>query len=299
VTARVPVPEIVAYYELKTQDLLRRYGPGPRLHYHTGMIDEPGPLDISLPALCKGIVAAQERMLHHAAEIWQAQSTLCGEVLDVGCGLGGGALFWAEEFGAQVSAVTCVPSQVQWVARFAAQAGVASQVHPLLCDALEIPGENCFDAAVAVDSCCHIPRQALFARLAKLLRPGGRLFVTDCFLVRPEYEELFNRHWHVRIGTMEEYRTVARQAGLREESIEEISPRVEYFWAMTHALIQAEAQSKQLTPTHAPIQVEKQGNHLPPLEAAKLTEALQAHALVRQGLNDGGYRYALMSFRKP
>jgi len=282
VTSRVPVPEIVAYYEPKTQDLLRRYGPGPRLHYHTGIIDEPGPLDISLSALRKEIVAAQERVLHHAAKIWQAQSTLCGEVVDVGCGLGGGALFWAQEFGAQVTAVTCVPSQVEWVARFAAQAGVASRVHPLLCDALEIPGENRFDTAVAVDSCCHIPRQALFDRLATLLRPGGRVFVTDCFLVRPEYEELFNRHWHVRIGTMEEYRTAARQAGLREESVEEISPRVEYFWAMTHALIQAEARGKKLT---AP-------------EGAKFTEALQAHALVRQGLADGGYRYALMSFCK-
>ena len=110
------------------------------------------------------------------------------------------------------------------------------------------------------------------------LRPS----LSQTAFLRPEYEELFNRHWHVRIGTMEEYRTAARQAGLREESVEEISPRVEYFWAMTHALIQAEARGKQLT--------------FP--EAAKFTEALQAHALVRQGLNDGGYRYALLSFVK-
>jgi tocopherol O-methyltransferase len=280
VSSRVPISEIVAYYEPKTQDLLRRYGPGPRLHYHTGIVDERGSLDISVPALRKAIVAAQERMLHHAAEIWQAQSTLCGEVLDVGCGLGGGALFWAQEFGAQVTAVTCVPSHLEWVARFAYQAGVAARVRPMLCDALEIPGENCFDAAVAVDSCCHIPRKELFHRLARLLRPGGRIFVTDCFLVCPEYEELFNRHWHVRIGTIEEYRTAAREAGLREESFEEISQRVEYFWAMTLALIQAETQEKKLA------------------EAVKFTEALQAHALVRQGLANGGYRYALMGFSK-
>jgi cyclopropane fatty-acyl-phospholipid synthase-like methyltransferase len=282
VSSRVPVSEIVAYYEPKTQDLLRRYGPGPRLHYHTGIVDEPAPLNTSLPVLRDGIVAAQERMLRHAAAIWRAQSTLCGEVLDVGCGLGGGALFWAQEFGAQVTAVSCVPSQTEWVARFAKQAGIAAQVHPLLCDALEIPGENCFDAAVAVDSLCHIPRRALFERLATLLHRGGSVFVTDCFLVRPEYAELFNRHWHVRIGTMEEYRAAARQAGLREVLVEEISPRVEYFWAMTHALIEAEAYGKQLTPD----------------ETAKFAEALQAHALVRQGLNDGGYRYALMSFVK-
>jgi tocopherol O-methyltransferase len=282
VISRVPVSEIVAYYEPKTEDLFRRYGPGPRLHYHTGIVDEMESLDVSAPALRTRIVAAQERMLHHAAETWQAQSTLRGEVLDVGCGLGGGALFWAQEFGARVTAVSCVPSHVEWVARFASQAGVASLVRPLLCDALEIPGEDCFDAAVAVDSCCHIPRQALFHRLARLLRPGGRVFVTDCFLVRPEYGELFNRHWHVRIGTIEEYGTAARKAGLRGESVEEISHRVQYFWAMTLALIQAEAQGKKLTPP----------------EAAKFTEALQAHTLVRQGLADGGYRYALMTFCK-
>ena len=281
-TARVPVSEIVAYYEPKTQDLLRRYGPGPRLHYHTGLVDEREFVDVPAVALNKQLVAAQERMLHYAAEVWRAQSTLCGKVLDVGCGLGGGSLFWAQEFGAYVTAVTCVPSHADLVTRFAKQAGVASQVQPLLCDALEIPGENCFDAAVAVDSCCHMPRHELFQRLAALLRPGGRVFVTDCFLVRPDYEDLFNRHWHVRIGTMNEYRTAAREAGLHEESIEELSPRVEYFWAMTHALIQAEAHEKELTPS----------------EAAKFDEALQAHRLVQQGLADGGYRYALMSFSK-
>ena len=71
-------------------------------------------------------------------------------------------------------------------------------------------------------------------------------------------------------------------AGLSEESFEEISPRVEYFWAMTHALIEAEARRKKLTTA----------------EADKFIEALQAHSLVRRGLCDGGYRYALMSFCK-
>jgi tocopherol O-methyltransferase len=283
VSSCVPVHEIVAYYEAKTPDLLRRYGPGPRLHYYTGLVDKPGSLDISGPALRMGIVAAQERMLGYAAGIWQAESTLSGEVLDVGCGLGGGALFWAQEFGARVTAVTCVPSHVEWVARFAAEARVASRIRPLLCDALEIPGQNCFDAAVAIDSCCHIPRKPLFRRLAALLRPGGRVFLTDCFLGRAEYEELFNDHWHVRIGRVEEYRAAALEAGLREECVEEISHRVGNFWAMTLALIQAEVRGKKLTPP----------------KTVKLTEALRAHALVQQGLANGGYRYALMSFSKP
>jgi len=171
---------------------------------------------------------------------------------------------------------------VDWVARFAKQAGVGSQVRPLVCDALEVPGESCFDAAVAVDSCCHIPRKVLFRRLAALLRPGGHVFIIDCFLVRPEYEGLFNRHWHTRIGTTTEYLAAAREAGLREELVEDISLRTEHFWAMTHALIRAEAQEKELSRA----------------DEAEFAASLSAHALVRQGLLDGGLRYALMSFSK-
>lgn len=114
------------------------------------------------------------------------------------------------------------------------------------------------------------------------MRPGGRVFVTDCFLVQPEYEELFNRHWHVRIGTIEEYLSAAREAGLREESVDDLSQRVEHFWAMTFALIQAEAKGKRLSS----------------IEEMKLEEALQAHDMVREGLANGGYRYALLSFSK-
>ena len=35
--------QLVAFYERKTQAFLARYGPGPRVHYHTGLVDEPPP----------------------------------------------------------------------------------------------------------------------------------------------------------------------------------------------------------------------------------------------------------------
>ena len=66
-------------------------------------------------------------MLRHAAEVWDASEFLSGEILDVGCGLGGGSIFWAAGFGAQVTAVTCVPSHADHVARFAAEAGLSGR----------------------------------------------------------------------------------------------------------------------------------------------------------------------------
>jgi cyclopropane fatty-acyl-phospholipid synthase-like methyltransferase len=279
----VSAQRIVAYYESKTPGILRRYGPGPRVHYHTGLVDDPAPADSSAVELRQRLVAGQERMLAHAAAIWAASSTLHGDVLDVGCGLGGGAIFWAQEFGARVTAVTCVPSHVEWVARFAAQAGVKSRVQPLLCDALEVPGKNRFDAAVAVDSSGYLDRAAWFRRVASLLRPGGHVFVIDCFLGRSEYREPFDRYWHTRIGTIAEYLAAARDAGLSMESVEDISGRTEHFWTTTLAAIHAEA---------------REGQAMGEAEAVRYHASIGAHTLVRQGLADRGLRYALLSFCK-
>ncbi len=273
---------LIAYYERKTAAILERYGPGPRVHYHTGILDGPVSLGASIQDLRQTLVAAQEDMLLCAAKAWRASSSLCGDVLDVGCGLGGGAIFWAQEFGARVTAVTCVPSHIDLVARFAAEAGVGERVWPLLCDAVEVPGEERFDGAVAVDSSGYLPRGPWLRRVASLLRPGGHVFIIDCFLGRSAYEVPFNRYWHTRIGTLDEYLAAARDAGLRTESVEDISLRTEHFWSTTVALIEAEAREAKAACA----------------KTAYREASIRAHNLVRQGLVDGGLRYALIGFSK-
>jgi tocopherol O-methyltransferase len=282
VTSDAAICDLVAHFEQKTQAILQRYGPGPRVHYHAGLVDEPPPQNALGHVLRQQLVGAQERILSHAAGLWDASSTLCGDVLDVGCGLGGGAIFWAQEFGARVTAVTCVPSHVDWVARLAARSGVGSRVEALLCDASEVPGENRFDAAVAFETACYLARREWFLRMASLLRPGGRLFIVDCFLVQSDYAEPFDRHWHTRIGTIAEYLAAAEEAGLQPGMLEDISHRTVHFWTTTQALIEAEAQDRELSPA----------------EAVQRDASLRAHALVRKGLITNGLRYAIMSFRK-
>ena len=276
--------EVAAYYRDKTSAILHRYGPGPRIHYHTGLMDGPEQFDAtSADNLRRRLVAAQERMLYYAAEVWEASRTLRGDLLDVGCGLGGGAIFWAQEFGARVTAVTRVAAHLRLVDRFALQAGVRSQVRTLLCDAAEVPGQDCFDAAVAIDSSCHLARRSWFARLGWLLRFGGRIHIADCFLGRPEYEEPFNSYWHTRIGTIAEYLGAAGKAGFRVESIQDISARTEQFWSATIALTQAEISDTKRSDRAA---------------LARRRDSIQAHTRVRQGLRDKGLLYALISFSK-
>jgi tocopherol O-methyltransferase len=191
-------------------------------------------------------------------------------------------IFWAKEFGAYVTAVTIAPSHIKLVEDFAAKAGVEAHVLPLLCDALTVPGESCFDAAVAIDSSSAFPRDRWFRRLAKLLRPEGRVFIFDCFLERSEYEEPFNHHWCAQIGTIDEYLATAREANFKPSSIEDVSVRAVDFWTTTLALIEAEAQSA----------------NAGSIESLRARESYRMHSLMRRGLLDGGLRHILMSFTK-
>lgn len=271
---------IIAYFAGKTESILLRYGPGPRVHYHTGLVDDAPSRGTSIVELRRALVDGQELMLREAAEVWDASQSLSGEILDVGCGLGGGSIFWAQEFGARVTAATCVPSHADHVARFAAEAGVGQQIEPLVCDATEVPGENRFDAAVAVDATGYLPRQDWLNRMASLLRPGGSVFIIDCFLEDPKYAGLFNSHWRTGIGTLDEYFAAAGASGLKTASVVDVTDRTVHFWTTTLALIDSESASAD------------DGAR------GRYTESFKAHRLVRDGLCDGGLRYAMLGFAK-
>jgi tocopherol O-methyltransferase len=272
---------LVNFYESKTNSILERYGPGPLVHYHTGFMVQAD-LSRNLASIRAKLVAAQEEMLYYAANAWQLKYVPFRDVLDVGCGLGGGAIFWAQGFGAHVTAITIAPSHVGFVAKFSAQAGVESLVRPLLCDALTLPGEHCYDAVMAIDSSSSFPRRPWFDRLAALLRPGGRVFIFDCFLERDEYAGPFNRHWNAQIGTVDEYLSCARQAGFKLETFEDVSRRTLHFWITTLAVMQMETQNPALTCAGK----------------AALAQSLRIHALIKHGILAGGLRHILLSLVK-
>jgi cyclopropane fatty-acyl-phospholipid synthase-like methyltransferase len=281
---RIPVEQIEAYYnDRKTQSLLNRYGPGPRVHYHSGIVKEPYGLHSSFSRLKGSIHRAQEQLMARLAQLWDADSNLRGEVLDVGCGLGGGSIFWAWEFGATVTAVTCVPSHINWIAKFAEQAGVESQVHPLLCDAVKVPGESCFDAVVAIESSCHMPRRPLFQRLASLLRPGGRVFIEDYFTNKQEITDLFHRHWESPLGSLEEYRDAGEEAGLQLDSVDDLTEKLAPYWSLSAALLRAEVKGRMLTPA----------------EREKQTRSLAVHTEVGRSMWNHDLEALALSFRKP
>jgi len=280
---RAPPPsdDIARYYDEKTERILRRYGPGPRVHYHTGLLDETPPPGLSADVLRVHINEAQERLLRELALAlggWREGL----ELLDVGCGLGGGSLYWAMEYKARVTAVTIAPAHVPWVRRFAQRAGVADQVSTLLCDAVEVPGHESFDVAVAVESSCYLPRREWFRRLRALLRPGGRVAIADCFLGREELAGPFDAYWHTRIGTVQEYVRTAEQEGLRLELHQDLSARAVSFWALTLDLLAHERRA---------LPAEQRG--------VGRSTSQREHLRLMQGFIDGGLHHGLLILERP
>jgi cyclopropane fatty-acyl-phospholipid synthase-like methyltransferase len=108
------------------------------------------------------------------------------QVLDVGCGSGGPALFLAREVGCRVTGVDVNEAGIQAGLSLVRQAGLEDRVHFCRADVREaLPfSDNAFDAIVCMDAICHMPDpRRLFAEWRRVLRPGGRMLYTDPVVV--------------------------------------------------------------------------------------------------------------------
>jgi tocopherol O-methyltransferase len=181
------------------------------------------------------LVAAQERMLDRACDAWDAARTLRGELLDVGCGLGGSCLYFAQRFGARVTGLTPIPGHVPWIRHFAAQSGLSGLVSVELGDAHTVPGENCFDAAFSLGASNYFDRLVWFRRLAGLLRAGGRVCIEDTLLLDERMAAPFNAYWISNIGRREEYLDAAAAAGFELVRIDDVTAEAAGFWRLSVA----------------------------------------------------------------
>ncbi|MFD4904141.1 SAM-dependent methyltransferase [Kitasatospora purpeofusca] len=108
-------------------------------------------------------------------------------LLDVGCGTGRPALRIARATGGQVSGVSVSDEDIALARTRADAAGLADRVDFRYADACALPFESAsFDGAWAIESMMHIPdRTAALTEIARTLRPGGTLVVTDVLLRSP------------------------------------------------------------------------------------------------------------------
>lgn len=156
-------------------------------------------------------------------------------VLDVGCGMGTPAIRLAQATGGRVTGITVSHEQVKRAAARAEAAGLADRVSIRWADAAALPfEEKSFDAVWALESIIHMPdRVRVLREIARVVRPGGRVVLTDFFerAPIPDHKRAavaqFYENWVMgpRV-TIDDYPRLVREAGLRLVEVSDISEQV-------------------------------------------------------------------------
>jgi SAM-dependent methyltransferase len=100
--------------------------------------------------------------------------------LDVGSGIGGASRHFAQTHGARITGIDLTPEYCELATRFARSTGLADLLDYRPASALALPFEPAtFDAAYSQHVAMNIAdKPALYAEIARVLKPGSRAVVT-------------------------------------------------------------------------------------------------------------------------
>ena len=162
-------------------------------------------------------------------------------VLDIGCGLGGSAMWLAEHFDCDVTGITISPVQARMAASRAKSRGLTQRVRFQVRDANEWqPEPACVDVVWIMESSEHFrDKRMFFEHCARALAPGGVLAV--CAWLRrdgplreseqPLVNTIAKAMLSASLDSLSNYERWMRDAGLNVTVAQDITRHVEPTWS--------------------------------------------------------------------
>jgi ubiquinone/menaquinone biosynthesis C-methylase UbiE len=148
-------------------------------------------------------------------------------ILDIGCGLGGPARYFATRFGCKVSGIDITPSFVDAARKLTALLHLGSQVEIEQGDGQRLPyADGVFDGALTQHVTMNVAdRPGFFREAYRVMKPGAFFALTEQGM-GPNANPLFPAHWSLDgsgsfLVTPSETRAFLEEAGFRDIVIEE------------------------------------------------------------------------------
>jgi tocopherol O-methyltransferase len=162
-------------------------------------------------------------------------------VLDIGCGIGGSALWLADQFDCDVTGLTISPVQQRMAAAKAKSRGLSSRVRFHVTDANAWqPERSSFDLIWIMESSEHFhDKPGFFERCARALKPGGTLAVCAWLRhdgpMREDHRHLVNNIAEAMLSasldSLSDYQRWMEDAGLNVTAADDITRHVEQTWS--------------------------------------------------------------------
>ena len=127
----------------------------------------------------ESLIAAQRRHEHGIAERLRLGPGM--KVADIGCGIGGPLVSIATSSGASITGININAHQISRGEKLLRGKGLNGTCQFMLADCADVPLEDeFFDAIYSFEAICHTPdKQASYAELYRLLKPGGEIAIVD------------------------------------------------------------------------------------------------------------------------
>jgi sarcosine/dimethylglycine N-methyltransferase len=172
---------------------------------------------------------ASLRTVEHMASKLQLKLDADKKVLDMGAGYGGVARYLAKTYGCKVVALNLSERENERDRKMNKEQGLDHLIEVWDGSFESVDAEDAsFDVVWSQDSILHSSERArVIAEAARVLKPGGELIMTDPMQVNdcPEgvLQPVYDRIHLPSLGSIEFYRDAARQNGLEEVEIEEMT----------------------------------------------------------------------------
>jgi len=215
---------VIDYFDHTHNDYRLLWGTDRHLGLHCGFFDEHRRRH-------------DDAVLHMNRVLATIAGISSGErVLDAGCGIGGSAVWLAENLGVSVVGVNINAKQVERARWLALGGRLEDRVQFHVADfcATELADES-FDVVWALESACYAEDMRSFlVEARRLLRPGGRLIVADGFLAREDLApderrmvDRWQRGWAIAgVASINQFQRLLRVTGFRRVCFRDVTRNV-------------------------------------------------------------------------